>query len=118
MSPLCFTRYLAQGRLSGDDVDQEGQLCFSTGHQWGLLPAGWSRGPAQSRGSLCVRSLSLSTHLGATKARGQELPCFVEKETDSESNLAKGSWLVSLWAGSVSKSQCCFLCNHIETAQL
>lgn len=38
---------------------------------------------------LCVRSLSLSAPLGPTKARGQELLCFVDKETDLESNMAQ-----------------------------
>lgn len=43
-----------QGSPSGHGAHQEWQLCFSTGHPWGLLtkdqiPSGWSRGPTQRK---------------------------------------------------------------------
>ena len=57
--------------------------------QQGSDPDWMDQGLLAEQGPLCVKSLSLSAHLGLTKARGQELLCFVDKETDSESNLAK-----------------------------
>lgn len=78
----------------------------STGSpQQGPDPDWMYQGLLAEQGPLCVRSLSLSAHLGPTKTRRQELLCFVDKETDSESNVAKSWWLVSLWARSVSESE-------------
>ena len=71
--------------------------------QQGPDPDWMDQGLLAEQGPLCVKSLSLSAHLGPTKARGQELLCFVDKETDSESNMA--TWLVSLWARSGSESE-------------
>lgn len=68
-------------------------------------PDWMDQGLLAEQGPLYVRSLSLSAHLGPTKARGRELLCFVDKETDLESNVAKSWWLVSLWARSVSRSE-------------
>lgn len=89
-------------------VSEEVLLLYqsSTGAPFQVPDPDWmDQGLLAEQELLCVRSLSLSVRLGPTKARGQELLCFVDRETDLESNVAKSWWLVSLWARSVSESE-------------